>query len=431
MSSLMPIREKPSLSPLKSGDVLVLFGELFTRGYANGLVEEAQSRGMTIIRSTVGRREKDLSLRALNAEEEAQVPKPFINVPLEAGFDLEVLKDGSRIVDHLKDVKLNDWEKATISPSMIAEAKESGRNRFRENVRTWVEQITPHVTGRNIVFAHLMAGGVPRTKIVMPLMNRVFKGTGDRFIASEPFWNSGIGRLCAESFNEVTAYTLQILLEETAALREKSIQNGHHVSYVGYGYHGTEIYIENELKWQTYAPYLQGFAKIELEKISTEFFKKGVATCIYNCPEILTNSSSIFQGVEVPLYPLLRALEKNANPEAYQKIASECLAKLKDGESVENILRVAYRFLTSPEAKAVMEFSAWPQHSNQVQLESMLQTSDQLISMQKSEKDLITSLLSEVVFKSCGYLMLHDSWAPRAPVQWIGHDVVAKAFTPA
>jgi conjugal transfer/entry exclusion protein len=41
-----------------------------------------------------------------------------------------------------------------------------------------------------------------------------------------------------------------------------------------------------------------------------------------------------------------------------------------------------------------MEFSAWPQHSNQVQLESMLQTSDQLISMQKSEKDLITSLLA-------------------------------------
>lgn len=63
MTQLFPLREKPSLSPYKKGDVLVLFGELF-RGYANGLVEEAERRGMTIVRATVGRREKDGVLRA-------------------------------------------------------------------------------------------------------------------------------------------------------------------------------------------------------------------------------------------------------------------------------------------------------------------------------------------------------------------------------
>ena len=35
-----PIRHKPTPHLFQKGDVLVLFGELFNRGYANGLVEE-------------------------------------------------------------------------------------------------------------------------------------------------------------------------------------------------------------------------------------------------------------------------------------------------------------------------------------------------------------------------------------------------------
>ena len=75
MQGYHAIRDLKKDSTFKKGDVLVLFGELFTRGYANGLVEEAERRGLKIIRATVGRREKDGTLRALNNDEIATVPK--------------------------------------------------------------------------------------------------------------------------------------------------------------------------------------------------------------------------------------------------------------------------------------------------------------------------------------------------------------------
>jgi hypothetical protein len=35
-----------------------------------------------------------------------------------------------------------------------------------------------------------MAGGIPRARVFMPLLNRVFKGTGDKYLASSDFWRS-------------------------------------------------------------------------------------------------------------------------------------------------------------------------------------------------------------------------------------------------
>ncbi len=93
MKDFFPIRNKPAAQNFKKGDVLVLFGELFNRGYANGLVEEAEKNGLKVIRATVGRRDAGGELRTLTAEESENIPKPFINIPLEAGFDLE--KDAS------------------------------------------------------------------------------------------------------------------------------------------------------------------------------------------------------------------------------------------------------------------------------------------------------------------------------------------------
>jgi hypothetical protein len=58
----------------------------------------------------------------------------------------------------------------------------------------------------------------------------------------------------------------------------------------------------------------------------------------------------------------------------------------------------------------------------------MLRHSEELFEMHKDPKKLMTAVLSEVVFKSCGYVMLNDSWAPQNPVAWIGHDLVAKAI---
>ncbi|MFA7634012.1 MAG: hypothetical protein WCX90_10260 [Thiohalomonadaceae bacterium] len=48
---------------LSSRRHLVLFGELFGRGYANGLIDEARKSGMTILGVTVGRRDENDQLR--------------------------------------------------------------------------------------------------------------------------------------------------------------------------------------------------------------------------------------------------------------------------------------------------------------------------------------------------------------------------------
>ncbi|RYZ79240.1 MAG: hypothetical protein EOP06_27560 [Proteobacteria bacterium] len=283
--------------------------------------------------------------------------------------------------------------------------------------------------GANVLFAHLMAGGVPRIKIVMPLMNRTCKGSGDRYLASKQLWESDIGKFCEISFREVTAETFRHLLELSEPLRRKIESAGGHVSYTGYGYHGTEILTEGKYRWQTYTPYIQGWAKKDLENIAVEASRKGINACIYNCPEILTNSSSIFQGVEVSLYPLLGAIEKECKTSAAGKaVLADCKALLKDEVQLQDIMKFTNDYLKLPEIKEHCDFEKWPQHSSKQQLETMLNASEHLISLHKSDKHLITSELSEVVFNSCGYVMLHDSWKPKSPVAWIGHDLVAQCI---
>src|ERR1035437_1291041 len=114
MTVYNPMRLLPPAAGYKQGDLLVLCGELFGRGYANGIVDEAKKRGMTVIGTTVGRREADGSLRPLNAgelaEAETQLGGKIINIPLEAGFDLEPDASGTSPVDRLKGIKTDEWE---------------------------------------------------------------------------------------------------------------------------------------------------------------------------------------------------------------------------------------------------------------------------------------------------------------------------------
>src|SRR5690606_34149155 len=170
----------------KEGDVLVLFGELFSRGYANGLMQRAQQLGLKVIRTTVGRREKDGTLRPLNSEELAAIPDPVINIPLEAGFDLELANGKEPFIECLKNYKTTDWENFQADEALLAKAQEMGRQRFTNATRAFLAELDKMVpAGKNVYFAHLMAGGVPRTRVVMPVMNRVFKGMGDRHLPSE------------------------------------------------------------------------------------------------------------------------------------------------------------------------------------------------------------------------------------------------------
>lgn len=428
MQGYHAIRDLKKDSTFKKGDVLVLFGELFTRGYANGLVEEAERRGLKIIRATVGRREKDGTLRALNNDEIATVPKPLINIPLEAGFDLEPDNDGATPVDLLKEAKLSDWETFPMNKASLEISRKKGRERFLKNIRAYMKELETHIPdGVNVIFAHLMAGGVPRTKIVMPLMNRSLRGSGEKFLSSEKFWTSPIGQFCEQNFYEVTAETFATLIQESTALREKIQKSGGKVSYTAYGYHGTEVLVDGQYLWQTYSPYVQGWAKVRLENYAREFRQKGIASAVYNCPEILTNSSAIFNGVEVSLYPLLGALKKEGpNSARAQGAIKECLAMLKPEQTLESVMSYTKDYLMSPVIREHCQFEKWPQHNSKPQLEKMLDASDHLQQIHKDPKQLMTFVLSELVLEACGKVMIADCAAPEAPVSWINHDVIAK-----
>lgn len=422
------LRNIPQKASYKKGDVLVLFGELFSKGYANGIVDEAEKLGMTIVRSTVGRRDADGSLRALNADEASAQAKPFINIPLEAGFDMEPDSKGVTPCDQLKGIKMNDWDGEHLDWKSIEESQKNGVARFKKNVTAYMEELKQYIPkGANVLFVHTMAGGVPRAKILMPVMNKVFKGRGDRFISSKALFDSPLGKFSQMNFSEVTAHTLKHLVDLSAEIRSNVQSDGGKVSYVAYGYHGTEILIDGKYQWQTYTPYFQGWAKMELEDHCKEFMKQGVQCTVFNCPEILTNSSSIFQGVEVSLYPLLGAIQKEGESSNYcQNALAECKKLMKDEHSFSEIMDFTSQYVKNDLTTSHSVFAQWPQQNSKDQMEYMLDSSEHLISMHKDPKVLMTFPLSEEVFKATGQLMLHESWNLTEPVLWLNHDIVAK-----
>lgn len=431
MTNYTPMTQLPEAAGYAAGDYLVLVGELFGRGYANGLLEEARQIGMNVIGTTMGRRDADGTLRSLNAEElaeaEALLGARIINVPLEAGFDMEALPGHPSIAEQLKKARPDSWEEISFSAEVIESARAAGTNRFRANLAQVVTELGTLIPdGANVLFAHVMAGGFPRSRIFMVLLNRVFKGTGDKYLPSRRFWESGIGRLCEASFNEVTADTFRYLLEETAGLRERQAAAGARVCYSAYGYHGTGVLVGGEYRWQSYIPYMPGWAKMRLEDIAVEASRNGVTASVYNCPEIQTNSSALFLGVEISLYPLISAIRREAGAEPAARLESRCRVMLKEGESVSAMLERADSYLASPVIERFRDFEAWPQHNTPEQAEVMLTASAELMGMHADQKQLVGAELSRIVFLSTGKLMLHASWNPPAPVLWLNHDIIAR-----
>ncbi len=429
MQEFTPLRELRSQSGYNEGDILVVFGEVFARGYVNGLIEEAQRAGMKVIYSTVGRRDEQNKLRPLNAEELAQKTQPLINIPLECGFDLEPSSKGRTPCDQLQGLKLSQWAEAKMDFDEVEDSRRRGRESFRSRVREYLAELEKHIPkGKNVLFAHTMAGGVPRAKIVLPVMNRVFKGHGERYASSQEFWEGVLGRFCDMSFMDVTANSFADLIELSAPLRERITQSGGKVAYTAYGYHGTEILMGTEYKWQSYSPYLQGFAKLELERIAVRSGQAGISACVFNAPEILTNSSSIFLGVEVALYPLLGAFQKEgANHPLTKELMQSCQALLKPEHSLKEVLEITENYFRSDIiANRWSDYKAWPQHNGPEQMALMRTTSEKILDMHTDERNLLTARLSEIVFKSCGRAMLYESLDARKNVWWIGHDLVAK-----
>lgn len=426
MERYFPMKKLPAQSGYKKGDVFVLFGELFGRGYANGIVDEARKAGMTVIGITVGRRDSDGALRPLNAEElaeaEANLGGRIINIPLEAGFDMEPASDGQSYCDILKGIKPDAWESFVCDQARLEEVRAKGVARFKGNLARVVTELQQSIpAGVNILFAHSMAGGIPRARLFMPLLNRVFKGSGDKYLQSEQFWNSGLGQLCSASFNEVSADTFSHLLEMTAPLAATNP-----VRYTAYGYHGCEVLINGKYTWQSYTPYLQGWAKIRLEDHAIAAQKAGIIATVYNCPEIQTNSSALFMGVELSLYPLLQSLVNEGNGPVAREFIAECSSLLNEGMTIDTVLAAAEKYLANPIMQDFSELSAWPHQSTREQMELMLAASAELIALNKSPKEIVCAPLSRAVFQAVGYLMFHDSWAPEKPVVWLNHDIIAR-----
>ncbi|NTV50221.1 MAG: hypothetical protein HGB32_00500 [Geobacteraceae bacterium] len=429
MTEYKPLQQLPDPAGYKAGDVLVLVGELFGRGYANGLIDEARRIGMTVIGTTVGRRGSDGLLRPLNDEElteaEALLGGSIINIPLEAGFDMESVDGVPSISEQLKKARPDDLATISFIDGSVEKACAAGTARFRSHIAQLEAELIRRIPeNANILLAHSMAGGIPRARVFMPLLNRIFKGTGDKYLSSEVFWNSPLGELCNTSFNEVTADTFRYLIEGTSALRKRNTDSGTRVCYSAYGYHGTGVLVNGQYRWQSYTPYVQGIAKMRLEDIATEAAAKGISAAVYNCPEIQTNSSALFLGVEISLYPLLSAIRREAGEQIAAPIEARCQAMLKEGETLAHLLERANSYLSSPVLDKIVDFPTWPQHNTLEQAELMLAASAELMEMHADQKQLVCAELSRIVFLATGRLILHSSWNPVSPVVWLNHDII-------
>ena len=431
MIAPIPLRDIPQTNIFRKGDVFVLFGELFGRGYANGLVNEARKVGMTIIGITVGRRDENNALRPLTEEElavaEANLGGSIINVPLMAGFDLDAPAGEPTPTDLLANMTLKSWQEDKLDWSHIEKCREAGVKRFKDSVAKVMAELDSKIAdGSNVFFAHTMAGGIPKVKVFLAIANRIYKGRGDRFLSTRALLDSDLGKLILMNFDEVTANTFQYLIEGSAAIRARLERTGGQVRYTAYGYHGTEILLNGQYQWQTYTSYTQGQAKMRLERVAEAAWAKGIKATVYNCPEIRTNSSDIFVGVELSLFPLLKALKKENGGAWADAQWQACRALLHEGSSLENLLKQIDDYNASSVMKEFRNFAAWPMDNSAELAELMIGTSEEITQMHQDRKVLVTDLLSALVLEGTGPLMFHETSNPSAPVLWLNHDIIAK-----
>jgi hypothetical protein len=431
MITPVSLRDIPQANIFRKGDVFVLFGELFGRGYANGLINEARKAGMTIIGITVGRRDEHNALRPLTADElaiaESNLGGRIINVPLMAGFDLDAPAGEPTPTDMLADMTLKSWQGDKLDWQHIEKCREVGVKRFKDSVAKVMAEIDGMIPdGSNVFFAHTMAGGIPKVKVFLAIANRIYKGRGERIMSSRTLFDSDLGKLILMNFDEVTANTFQHLIDGSTAIRARIEKTGGQTRYTAYGYHGTEILIDGHYEWQTYTNYSQGPAKMRLEGIAEKAWAKGIKATVYNCPEIRTNSSDIFVGVELSLFPLLKALQKENGGAWAEAQWQACRELFMEGQSLEDLLKKITDYNASGVMKKFRNFSAWPMDNSAELADLMIGTSEEITQMHKDRKTLVTDILSALVLEGTGPLMFHETSNPASPVLWLNHDIIAK-----
>lgn len=431
MTELNPLREIPTQNIFKKGDVFVLFGELFGRGYVNGLIDEARDAGMTIMGITVGRRDENNRLRPLTDEElaiaESNLGGHIINVPMMAGFDLDSPESEPTPTDLLASMTLKNWQDEKLDWAHVERCHKVGVKRFKESLALVVAELEKMIPdGANAYFAHTMAGGIPKVKVFLAIANRIYKGRDTRFMSSRTLLDSDLGKFIMMNFDEVSANTFQYLIEGTDMLRQRLEKSGGQVCYSAYGYHGSEILINGEYLWQSYNNYTQGYAKMRLESIAEAVWNRGIKATVFNCPEIRTNSSDIFAGVELSLFPLLISLKRENGADWAEAQWEACRELLTEGNSLEELLQTIEDYNTNGVIAEFRNYKSWPMDNNEQLAEVMIGTSNRITALHKDKKALITEHLSGLVLEGTGPLIFHKMSNPSAPVLWLNHDIIAK-----
>jgi hypothetical protein len=421
----------PENTVFRRGDVFVLFGELFGRGYATGLLEEARKAGMKIVGITVGRRDENNALRPLDAEElaaaEARLGGRIINAPLMAGFDLDAPTGGPTATDLLAEMTLESWQEKKLDWDYIEQCRAIAAARFTSTLSQVMATLDGMIgDGRNVFFAHTMAGGIPKAKVFLVVANRIYKGRGARHMSSQSLLDSDMGKLVLQNFDDVSANTFRHLIDFSAAIRERVEASGGQVRYTSYGYHGTAVLIDGIYRWQTYTNYTQGYAKMRLERIAEEAWAAGVKATVYNCPEIRTNSSDVFTGIELPLIPLLLALRKEDGGNWADEQWQACERLLAGSFTIKDVLQKITRMQRSEIMRPFYDFTAWPMANSQAQADLTIGTSNEITEMHRDSKAMISDHLSSLVVEATGQLIFGGSSYPSGPVQWLNHDVVAR-----
>jgi hypothetical protein len=388
---------------------------------------------MQIVGITVGRRDENNALRPLTNEElldaETRLGGKIINLPLMAGFDLDAPEGGRTPTDLLAGLTLESWEREKLDWNYIDQCQAIATKRFTDSaaeVMTILDGMIP--AGRNVFFAHTMAGGIPKAKVFLVIANRIYKGTGARHMSSQSLIDSDMGKLILRNFDEVSANTFGHLIDASAAIRERVEAAGGQVRYTAYGYHGTGILIDGKYRWQTYTNYTQGYAKMRLEGIAEAAWAKGIKASVYNCPEIRTNSSDVFTGIELPLIPLLLALKKEDGGQWADEQWKACEALLADGFTLNDVIAKISDLQASDVMVPFYDFSSWPMPNSQTQADLTIGTSNEITAMHRDNKALISDLLSSLVVEATGKLIFGASSQPRGPVQWLNHDLVARCL---
>lgn len=428
--------ELAARSRLENQGFLLLVGELFQKGYAHGLVHQAKNAGWTIIESTVGRRTPEGHLRPLTQEEICQREHPLINVPLEAGFEWESDSNGQTWHETLKSLSLASWKQWSVDPLSLREWIHKGQARLSENLRQYWHQVAHLIKpkpGQIVWIFHLMAGGVPKNRVMLALLNRMLRSSGEKFLSSQEFFDTPLGQTLLANFHQVTADSFNLLIQEGQEIWQNWQKNGIKVVFGALGYHGTRVWDGHKFRWQQYAPYIQGWAKLALESYAQEWNQKGAVAVVYNVPEVLTQSSAVFQGIELPLFSYIRGFKEYASkvPDSLDKLESQALLEPIE-ESWLRICELLDEYWNSPWLKFLWDPETWPAHNQEAQMSLLLkiaQSIQEYLKPEHQESWILT--VSQHLISQVGHLIFttlnYPELLSQRPVLALGHDILIDA----